>query len=125
MIDVDSVHDYLSNISYWSKGITKEQVQQAIAHSLCFGVYEGKKQVGFARVVTDYARMAYLADVYILGKYQGQGLGKELIKTIINYPALQGVSRWMLLTKDAHGLYEQNGFTAPKFPEMYMEKVIN
>jgi len=123
LIDLSFVHNYLSNTSYWSKGISIDKVQKSIQHSLCFGIYQGKQQVGFARVVTDYTRMAYLADVFILDTFQGQGLGKQLIQTIINYPELKEVAKWFLLTADAHGLYEQYGFTKPKKPEMYMERV--
>jgi len=122
LIDLICVHNYLSNTSYWSKDISIDKVQKSIQHSLCFGIYEGAQQVGFARVVTDYVRMAYLADVFILEAHQGKGLGKELIKKIVEHPELKEVDKWFLLTADAHGLYKQYGFTAPKKPEMYMEK---
>ena len=122
-LDIKIIHNYLSNISYWSKGISLEKVQKTIAHSLCFGVYYEHQQVGFARVVTDYVRMAYLADVFIIDAQQGKGLGKQLMKEITEHPDLKEVSRWALLTKDAHGLYQQFGFESPRFPEMYMERV--
>jgi len=122
LIDIAVVHNYLSNISYWSKGISLEQVEKSIEHALCFGIYRGTQQIGFARVITDFVRMAYIADVFILEAYQGQGLGKQLINTIVTHPELKEVARWILLTADAHGLYEQYGFTRPKKPEMYMER---
>ena len=123
-LDLPAIHHYLSNISYWAKGISLEQVQKAVDNSLCFGVYYKEQQIGLARVVTDYVRMAYLADVYILEEHQGHGLGKQLIETIMTHPDLAGCSRWMLLTKDAHGLYQQYGFVEPPNPEWYMEKIV-
>ena len=123
-LDLSAIHHYLSNISYWAKGIRLEQVQKAIDNSLCFGVYYNNQQIGLTRVITDYVRMAYLADVFILEEHQGHGLGKQLIETIMNHPDLAGCSRWMLLTKDAHGLYQQYGFVEPSHPEWYMEKVV-
>ncbi len=121
LLDLPLIHDYLSIQSYWAKGIEKEQVAKAIKHSLCFGVYADNKQIGLARVVTDYVRMAYLADVFILDSHQRKGLGKRLLKTIMEHPDLVAVSRWALLTKDAHGLYQQFGFVKPPNPEWYME----
>lgn len=121
LLDIILIHDYLSNQSYWAKGISKAKVEKAIKNSLCFGIYANGQQVGLARVVTDYVRMAYLADVFIIEDHKGKGLGKQLMKTIMEYPALAGVSRWALLTKDAHGLYRQFGFVEPPNPEWYME----
>ena len=121
LLDLPLIHDYLSNQSYWAKGIKKEQVAKALKHSLCFGVYANRQQVGLARVVTDYVRMAYLADVFILNPHKGKGLGKRLIKTIMKHPDLMDVSKWTLLTKDAHGLYQQFGFVKPSNLEWYME----
>ena len=121
LLDIELIHDYLSNQSYWAKGITKEKVEKVIKNSLCFGVYANDQQVGLARVVTDYVRMAYLADVFILKEHQGKGVGKQLMKVIMEYPALVDVSRWALLTKDAHGLYRQFGFVELSNPEWYME----
>ena len=122
LLNLSVIHHYLSNVSYWAKGINEAQVRKVINHSLCFGVYDKEQQIGFARVVTDYVRMAYLADVFIVKEYQGKGLGKQLIETIMSYPDLAECSRWMLLTKDAHGLYQQYGFVEPPKPEWYMEK---
>jgi N-acetylglutamate synthase-like GNAT family acetyltransferase len=121
-LDVDAVHDALRQ-KYWSKEIPKAIVQRAIQHSLCFGVYEGPRQIGFARVISDYATFAYLADVYIDGACRGQGLGKELIACIMSHEQLQGLRRWMLATQDAHGLYEQYGFVRAQHPERLMEIV--
>lgn len=118
------IQDYLAKQSYWAQGIPIELVEQAIEHSLCFGVYKEKKQVGFARVVTDYVSMAYLADVFILPDYQGNGLGKQLMKTIMSYPDLQAVRRWLLYTLDAHGLYRQFGFTTESHPEKILVQVM-
>lgn len=121
-LQIEAILDYLVNKSYWAKNRTLEQMETVIGNSLCFGVYKDKKQVGFARVVTDYATFAYLGDVYILDEFQGKGLGKWLMETIINHPDLQGFRRWILATRDAHTLYEKHGFTELKHPERWMEK---
>ena len=97
-------------------------VERSIANSLCFGVYWQEQQVGFARVITDQATFAYLADVFILPEHRGKGLSKQLIETISNWPALQGLRRWVLATRDAHTLYEQFGFTALDKPEIFMQR---
>jgi len=99
LLDLSVIHNYLSNISYWAKGISLAQVQKAVDNSLCFGVYHNEQQIGLARVVTDYVRMAYLADVFILEEYRGKELGKQLIETILSYPDLAGCSRWMFQPK--------------------------
>lgn len=109
-MDVDTIHQYLSASSYWAKGIPKELVGKSIRYSLCFGVFSGDKQVGFARVVTDRTSFAYLGDVFILPAHQGKGLSKWLMQTIHDHPDLQGLRRWMLFTRDAHGLYSQFGW---------------
>jgi len=109
-MDVDTIHRYLSESSYWAKGIPKELVGKSIKHSLCFGVFSGDEQVGFARVVTDRTSFAYLGDVFILLAHQGKGLSKWLMQTIHDHPDLQGLRRWMLFTRDAHGLYNQFGW---------------
>lgn len=121
-LDVEAVHRFLSTESYWSPGIPLEVVRRAIEHSLAFGVYRGGEQVGFARVVTDYTTFAYLADVFILASQRGQGLSKWLMEAIQSHPDLQGLRRWMLATRDAHGLYAQHGFTPLKVPERFMER---
>jgi len=111
----------LVNYSYWAKNRTPEQMAKIIENSLCFGLYKNEMQIGFARVVTDYATFAYLGDVYILGKFQGNGLGKWLMDLVIEHPDLQGFRRWVLATRDAHTLYEKYGFTDLKHPERWME----
>lgn len=110
-LDVDLVHAFLSQASYWAKGRSRETVVRSIQNSLCFGVYKGSAQVGFARVITDYAVRAYIADVFIVPEHRGSGLGKWLVEAILSHPSLQDVSRWSLDTMDAHGLYEKFGFT--------------
>jgi len=111
LLNVDVIHDYLSNQSYWAQNIPKEVVQKSITNSLCFGLYFKGRQVGFARLVTDKATFAYLADVFILKEHQGKGLSKWLMEIIQSHPELQSLRRWMLGTRDAHGLYEQFGWT--------------
>lgn len=111
LLDVDVIHDYLSNQSYWAQNIPKQVVQKSITNSLCFGLYFKGKQVGFARLVTDKATFAYLADVFILKEHQSKGLSKWMMEIIQSHPELQGLRRWMLGTRDAHGLYEQFGWT--------------
>ncbi len=121
-LQVEVILDYLLNQSYWAKTRTLEQMETVIENSLCFGVYKDEKQIGFARVVTDFATFAYLGDVYILDEFQGIGLGKWLMEIISNHPDLQGFRRWILATKDAHTLYEKYGFTELKHPTRWMEK---
>ena len=120
-LDADAIHDYLCNESYWAKGRTMESVLLTIEHSLCYGIYYENKQVGFARVITDYVTFAYLADVYVLDKHRGKGLSKQLMAKIISQPQLQRLRRFMLATKDAHGLYEKYGFKSLSKPERWME----
>jgi len=106
----------------WAKGIPRETVARSIEHSLCFGVYDGGgKQVGFARVVSDFATVAYLGDVFILEPHRGRGLSKWMMGCITSHPALQGLRRWILLTRDAHALYAKFGFTPVAKPDRYME----
>jgi len=120
-LDVEMIHSFLVDES-WATTRTFEQTKTAIENSICFGVYIDGKQVGFARVVSDRATFAYLGDVFILDEYRGQGLSKQLMETIVSHPELQGLRRWLLATKDAHGLYEQFGFASLKFPERWMER---
>jgi GNAT superfamily N-acetyltransferase len=119
-LDLDAIHAYLSR-SFWAEGIPKATVARAIENSLCFGLFDGSQQVGFARVVTDRATYAYLCDVYVLETHQGRGLGKWLIETVMAHPDLQGLRRFQLVTRDAHGLYSRHGFAAPEHPERHME----
>lgn len=111
LLNIEVIYTYLSTESYWAKNIPKDLVIKSIINSLCFGLYHQQKQVGFARVVTDKTTFAYLADVFILEEYRKKGLSKWLIETIQAYPDLQGLRRWMLGTRDAHGLYEKLGWT--------------
>ena len=119
-LQLDPIHAYLTR-SYWSPGIPKDVVARAIANSMCFGIYLGDVQVGFARVVTDKSSFAYLADVYVLEEHRGQGLSKRLVETIQAHPDLQGLRRFLLATRDAHGLYAQFGFKPLAAPERVME----
>jgi len=120
-LDLDTIHDFLSTKAYWCINIPKEKVQTAIKNSLCFGVYQDKKQIGFARIISDFSTTAYLGDVYILEEYRGKGISKWLMETVMNYPHLQGLRRWILLTGDAHGLYKQFGWTQISDPTKWME----
>ena len=110
LLDIEMIHDFLSTKAYWSLKIPKETVIRSIEHSLCFGVYNEREQVGFARVITDYSTIAYLGDVFILESHRGKGLSKLLMKAIMNHVKLQGLRRWILLTGDAHGLYKKFGW---------------
>jgi len=131
-LSLDVVHDFLTNC-YWAKGISRDVVARSIEHSLCFGIYDESPSpakearfsapgpVGFARVVSDFATVAYLGDVFVLESHRGRGLSKWLMECITQHPALQNLRRWILLTRDAHGLYSQFGFTPLRAPERYME----
>jgi GNAT superfamily N-acetyltransferase len=120
-LDRALIHRFLSERSYWALGVSREIVERAIDHSLCFGVYKAGKQVGFARAVTDFATFAWLADVFIIEEERGKGLSKKLVAAIQAHPQLQGLRRFMLGTRDAHGLYAQFGFEPIKYPERFME----
>jgi GNAT superfamily N-acetyltransferase len=119
-LDLAVIHDFLTNC-YWAKGIPLATVRKSIENSLCFGVYDENRQVGLARVATDYATFAYLADVFILESYRGQGLSKWLMECVVGHPDLQGLRRWLLMTRDAHGLYQKVGFRSLPSPEWVME----
>ena len=121
-LDVALIHAFLSQQSYWAANVPLAVVERAIQHSLCFGVYEGEKQVGFARVVTDRATFAYLADVFVVDSHRGRGLSKRLMDAITTHPDLQDLRRWMLVTRDAHALYAQYGFRSLAAPDRVMEK---
>ncbi|HXU35054.1 MAG TPA: GNAT family N-acetyltransferase [Blastocatellia bacterium] len=120
-LDIEVIHRFLDT-SYWAAGRSPETIRRSIEHSLPFGVYAGDHQVGFARVITDYATFAWIADVFILEAFQGQGLGKWLMEVIIAHPELQGFRRWVLATKDAHEMYRRFGFDELKKPERWMER---
>lgn len=119
-LDVDAIHAYLSR-SFWAEGIPKEIVAKSIANSLCFGLFHERSQIGFARVITDRATFAYLCDVYVLEEHRGKGLGKWLIEVVMAHADLQGLRRFLLVTRDAHGLYSRHGFRVPPDPERLME----
>lgn len=120
-LDLDVIHGFLTNC-YWAKGIPRDVVARSIEHSLCFGIYDGSgAQVGFARVISDFATIAYIGDVFVLDTHRGRGLGKWLMQCITLHPALQNLRRWILTTRDAHGLYSQVGFIPVKSPERFME----
>jgi GNAT superfamily N-acetyltransferase len=119
-IDLAVVHGFLT-ASYWAQGIPVETVQRSIENSICFGVYHGSRQVGFARIISDQATFAYLADVFILPSHRGRGLSRWLMECIMAHPGLQGLRRWMLATRDAHGLYAKFGFTPLQKPGRWME----
>lgn len=120
-LDVNVIHKFLTEDSYWSPGIPRATVERAIANSLCFGVYRNNAQIGFARIVTDKSTFALLADVFILEAHRGKGLSKRLMRSIVEHDDLQGLRRFLLLTSDAHGLYSQFGFTEIGSPQRFME----
>lgn len=123
-LDIYLIHDYLSKESYWAENIPREIIERSILNCLSFGIYHHQKQIGFTRVITDFATYGYLSDVFVLTAYRGQGLSKWLMDCIFNQiPELQGFRRWSLATADAHGLYEQYDFTALSHPERMMEKI--
>ncbi|MEO8211296.1 MAG: GNAT family N-acetyltransferase [bacterium] len=119
-LDLKVIQDYLSN-SYWAKNRPLKVTKLTLKNSLCFGVYHRKEQIGFARVITDYATFAYLADVFILEEHRGKGLSKWLMEVILNYGEVLNLKRWFLATRDAHKLYEKFGFTSIKEPGKLME----
>lgn len=122
-LDVALIHRWLSQESYWAKGAPRAVVERSIANALCFGIYDADgTQVGFARVITDKATFAYLGDVFVVEAHRGRGLSKRLMQTIVDHPDLQGLRRWMLATRDAHGLYAQFGF-GPVVAERLMERL--
>lgn len=126
--ELDVIHGYLTNC-YWARGIPLETVERSIEGSLCFALFfvaEGReaRQVGFARVITDQATYAYLADVFILEEHRGRGLSRWMMECILAHPRLQGLRRWSLVTRDAHELYKRFGFTALENPQRYMEKMM-
>jgi GNAT superfamily N-acetyltransferase len=120
-LDVAMIHRYLSEESYWATGIPRVLVERAIENSICFGAYDGDRQIGFARVVTDRVVFAYVGDVFVLDSYRGRGVSKQIMQAIRDHPDLRRLRRWHLLTRDAHGLYKQFGFHELEQPEQHME----
>lgn len=121
-MDIVAIHDFLSKYSGWSDNIPFDIVENSIANSLNFGLFHNGRQIGFARIISDYATIAYLGDVYVLEEYRGQGLSKKLIDFVIAHPNLQGLRRWILLTSTADWLYEKYGFCKVPNPDLYMER---
>jgi predicted GNAT family N-acyltransferase len=121
-MDVAVIHNYLANQSYWAKDISMSKVKTAIEHSLNFGLFYKKKQIGYARVISDYSSIAYLGDVFILEEFREQKLSQWLMEKVMAHPDLQGLRRWILLTRDAHELYKKYGWTSIAGPERWMEK---
>ncbi len=120
-LDLKAIHHFLSTEAYWCLNIPISRVEGAIEHSLNFGLYFREKQIGFARVISDFSSIAYVGDVYVLPEFRGKGLSKWLMQTIMAYPELQGLRRWILSTADAHGLYKQFGWVPVANPERWME----
>ncbi|MBR9773711.1 MAG: GNAT family N-acetyltransferase [Cytophagales bacterium] len=120
-MDIQAIHQFLCMESYWAKGISKELVEKALQHSFCVGVFLADKQIGFARLITDYTTFAYLADVYILEQHRGEGLSKKLMEYIMGLDDVKGMRRILLATLDAHALYSKFGFQSPEHPERLME----
>ena len=121
-LDMDAICAFLAR-AYWAQNRSRPVTEQAIRHSLCFGLYEGERQIGFTRVVTDYATFAWLCDVFVEEAHRGRGLGKWLVETALSHPDLQGLKRWLLATRDAHELYRQFGFGEFGAPQRWMERL--
>jgi GNAT superfamily N-acetyltransferase len=121
-LDLDMIHGFLTT-SYWARGISREIVARSMESSLCFGAFDEGRQVGFARVISDRATFAYICDVFALESHRGNGIGRSLMAAIMSHPELEGLRRWTLFTRDAHGLYRRFGFGAPGHPERLMEVV--
>jgi len=128
-LDIDVIHRFLSEESYWARGVPREIIVRSLPHSICFGAYatengaQPRCQIGFARIVTDRATFAYLADVFVLPDHRRKGLSKRLMEAVLAHPDLQNLRRWILATADAHGLYRQFGFTSLSKPERIMERL--
>jgi GNAT superfamily N-acetyltransferase len=120
-LDLETVHGFLTG-SYWAEGIPRETVARSIRHSICFGAFDGDRQVGFARVISDRATFAYVADVFVLDSHRGRGIGKRIMAAVTSHPELQNLRLWTLFTRDAHGLYRQVGFREARHPDRLMER---
>ncbi|HEY3056504.1 MAG TPA: GNAT family N-acetyltransferase [Thermoanaerobaculia bacterium] len=120
-LDIDLIHNFLSTESYWAKKIPRDVLERSIENALCFGAYDGNEQIGFARVITDYAVFAYVGDVFVLPAHRGRGVSKLIMQAIRDHPDLQRLRRWHLLTRDAHALYRQFGFRELENPARHME----
>jgi GNAT superfamily N-acetyltransferase len=124
-LDIDVIHRFLRDESYWAAGIPRVVVEKSIAHSLCYGIYHRPQaaQVGFSRVITDYATYAYITDVFVLAAYRGRGLASWLVRCMLEHPELGSLRRWMLFTQDAQAFYQQHGFVVSRGPIEPMEKI--
>lgn len=123
LLDVNLIHQFLSDEAYWSKGIKRKRIEKAIHNSICFGVYNGKKQIGFARVISDYSVLAYVLDMFIVEDYRGKGIGSWLIQCMLEHPQLKGVKRWMLRTHQQHNLFRKFGFEVFGEAQTVMAKI--
>ncbi len=121
-LDVEVIHRFLATESYWARGIPRATLESSLRHSLCFGIFHQDQQVGFARVISDHATLAYVADVFVLPAFRGRGLSKWLMECVSSHPDLQKLRRWILVTQDAHGLYKKFGFRELAHPERFMER---
>lgn len=120
-LDIETIHGFLTG-AYWAQGVPREVVERSIRHSICFGAFDGDRQVGFARVITDRATFAYVADVFVVPSHRGQSIGKHLMACITGHPELQNLRLWALFTRDAHGLYRKYGFREARYPDRLMER---
>lgn len=120
-LDHSVIAEFLGS-SYWAAGIPAATLARSLANSLCFGLFERERQIGLARIITDYATIAYLGDVFVLPDYRGRGLSKWLMECVVSHPELLGLRRWLLVTADAHGLYSKYGFTPLRKPDLFMER---
>ncbi len=123
-LDIDLIHKFLSTEAYWSQNIPRALVERSIANSLCFGAFDGRKQVGFARVISDFAVFAYIGDVFVVPEHRGRGVSKSIMEAIREHPHLQGLRRWLLVTRDAHELYRKFGFGELADPARHMEILV-
>jgi GNAT superfamily N-acetyltransferase len=123
MLDIDLIHRFLSSESYWAKNRPRDVIERSIENSLCFGAFDGREQAGFARVITDYATFAYVADVFVVAAHRGRGVAGDLMRAMREHPQLQRLRRWHLVTTDAHGLYRKFGFRELESPQKHMEIV--
>ena len=121
-LDLGLIQKFLAEESYWASNRSAQQTATAVENSICFGVYLGQRQIGFARVVSDKATFAYIGDVFVVSEFRGRGLSKRLMESIAAHPDLQGLRRWLLATRDAHGLYAQFGFEPLRFADRWMER---
>lgn len=121
-MDIDLIHAFLNEESYWAKGRSRETIERSVRNSVSFGIYDGSRMVGFGRVITDYATFAWIADVFVIREYRGKSLSKYLMEVMLSHPRLQRFRRWVLATRDAHELYRRYGFHELKRPERWMER---